>query len=54
MIEIRCQGCRNILCERNGNTLVVGPIVVTAPADLMCSKCGRVTNIPVVPNLPKK
>ena len=52
MIEIRCLGCKNLICKRDGNTLTVGPIVVIAPADLMCAKCGKITNVPVVPALP--
>ena len=51
MIELKCKKCVAVIGERENDTIKFGGILVHAPADVMCSKCGKINNIPEVPTL---
>jgi RNase P subunit RPR2 len=46
---ITCRRCREVLCDRSGNTIVVGnlEVEVNRSRNIKCRSCGEVTRFAV-------
>lgn len=51
MIELKCRKCATLIGERENDTIKFGGIVVSAPAEVLCARCGTINTFPAAPSI---